>query len=141
MECAPFLTRLRQGALEVSWVQDWVSVLLKMASRCERPCHSTGLPSAQRVSFFLNFPVLCTRGKYPADKTQREKLCTKNAGSHGSVLPGLFTIHCCHHTYPPTHSTIYTTTNINLTSNYSIMAIIKFSVVSIWSLIPPKSWC
>ena len=48
------------------------------------------------LSYFPNSPRVRQRRRYEADKSTKEKVCTKRASGHPSLLPGIFTIFCHH---------------------------------------------
>ena len=48
------------------------------------------------LSYFPNLPRVRARKRYEADKSTKEKVCTKRGSGHPSLLPGIFTIFCQH---------------------------------------------
>ena len=48
------------------------------------------------LSFFPNLPRVRQRRRYGANKSMKEKVCTKRGSGHPSLLPGIFTIFCQH---------------------------------------------
>ena len=48
------------------------------------------------LSYFPNLPRVRNRRSYEADKSTKEKICTKRGSGHPSLLPGIFTIFCQH---------------------------------------------
>lgn len=98
---APAVFRLySEGSHSVQWVRCCVQALLSIAKQFAATTpHSISSP-LNSVGFFPHLPPVSGRGSYfidrkPADDTQ----CTKNAGNHGKLLPGVFTQHCKHGEY------------------------------------------
>ena len=48
------------------------------------------------LSYFPNLPRVRERRRYEADKSTKEKVCTKRGVGHPSLLPGIFTVFCQH---------------------------------------------
>ncbi len=55
--------------------------------------------STDLSSFFPSLPIMRNRGSYDIDKQQHasaDMICGKNYRGHPTLLPGIFTVYCCH---------------------------------------------
>ena len=100
---SPFLYKIVvQQACEVPWVRELVMVMFNKAKLVDKPAHCLSAPPTDAgTSFFPNLPMVCARGRYDLDREPgpTPPACTKTAPGHGSLLPGVFTLHCQHSKY------------------------------------------
>ena len=99
---APLMFRLHcEGSITERWVRDTVQSQIDLASLVDAAtAHATDPPAVDNSNigaYFPRLPAGGSRGSYSVDKgTSLETLCSKNAPHHGTMLPGIFTLHCQH---------------------------------------------
>lgn len=94
---SPFTFRVfSEGSHSVCWVKRCLQVMLQKIELLDITNPHLTDDDNGAIGFFPHVPSCRARGRYRLDRNPTEPLCSKNAPGHGTLLPGLFTLHCQH---------------------------------------------